>query len=50
MLGGAGVLAQPLRVALTGTTVSPGIAETLVLLGRQRSIIRIQRCLLECKG
>ncbi|MDX2118600.1 MAG: glutamate--tRNA ligase [Planctomycetota bacterium] len=49
-LANAGVLAQPLRVALTGTTVSPGIAETLVLLGRQRSIIRIQRCLLECKG
>ena len=27
---------QPLRVALTGTTVSPGIFETVALLGRER--------------
>ena len=32
---------QPLRVALTGTTVSPGIYETLALLGRSEALARI---------
>jgi glutamyl-tRNA synthetase len=32
---------QPLRVALTGTTISPGIFESLVLLGREESLRRI---------
>ena len=31
---GAGKLFQPLRVALTGSTASPGIFDVLVLLGR----------------
>src|SRR5690242_5804997 len=38
---GAGKLFQPLRVALTGLTVSAGIFDVLVLLGRERSIARI---------
>ena len=29
---------QPLRVALTGTTVSPGIFETVALLGREKPL------------
>ena len=29
---------QPLRVALTGTTISPGIFETVALLGRERAL------------
>ncbi|MEE9280883.1 MAG: glutamate--tRNA ligase [Myxococcota bacterium] len=36
-----GALAQPVRVAVTGGTASPGIFETLELLGRQRSLARI---------
>jgi glutamyl-tRNA synthetase len=38
---GAGKLFQPLRVALTGLTVSAGIFDVLVLLGRDRSLARI---------
>jgi glutamyl-tRNA synthetase len=32
---------QPLRVALTGTTVSPGIFECVALLGREETLSRI---------
>jgi glutamyl-tRNA synthetase len=38
---GAGKIFQPLRVALTGSSASPGIFEVLVLLGRERSLERI---------
>jgi glutamyl-tRNA synthetase len=37
----AGKLFQPLRVALTGLTVSPGIFEVLILMGRDLSLARI---------
>jgi glutamyl-tRNA synthetase len=37
----AGKLFGPLRVALTGLTASPGIFEVLTLLGRDRSVERI---------
>ena len=36
------VLAQPLRVALTGKTVSPGIDEVMATLGKERVTKRIQ--------
>ena len=36
-----GQLYQPIRVAVTGTTVSPGIFETLAALGREESLHRI---------
>ena len=36
-----GKLAQPVRVAVTGGAVSPGIFETLAVLGRDRSLARI---------
>jgi glutamyl-tRNA synthetase len=36
-----GRLYQPLRVAVTGTTVSPGIFETLSALGREETLARI---------
>ncbi len=39
---GAGKLFQPLRVALTGVAASPGIFDVLMLLGRERSIQRIE--------
>lgn len=38
-----GQLAQPVRVAMTGGTVSPGIFEVLAVLGRERSLARL-RC------
>ncbi|HEY2377037.1 MAG TPA: glutamate--tRNA ligase [Gemmatimonadaceae bacterium] len=38
---GAGKLFQPLRVALTGLSVSAGIFEVLALLGRDRALARI---------
>ncbi|MDB4883952.1 MAG: glutamyl-tRNA synthetase [Gemmatimonadetes bacterium] len=37
----AGKLFQPLRVALTGLEVSPGIFEVLAMLGRERSLARL---------
>ena len=36
---------QPVRVAIAGTTVSPGIFESLALLGRTRTLERIDRAL-----
>jgi len=38
-----GDVAQPLRVAVTGTAVSPPIDLTLELLGRERTVARIER-------
>jgi len=38
-----GKLYQPIRVAITGTSVSPGIFESLAALGKERSIRRIER-------
>jgi len=40
-----GKLAQPVRVAVTGTAVSPGIFETLLVLGQPRSVERIGRAI-----
>ncbi len=37
-----GALAQPVRVAVTGGTVSPGIYEVLDVLGRERSLARLR--------
>lgn len=42
---GMGKVAQPIRVAVTGRTVSPPIFDTLTLLGRQKALARIDRCL-----
>jgi glutamyl-tRNA synthetase len=36
---------QPLRVALTGTTVSPGIFESVALLGRDETLARVSNAL-----
>ncbi|HLK11145.1 MAG TPA: glutamate--tRNA ligase [Candidatus Binatia bacterium] len=40
-----GKLAQPLRVAVTGSTVSPGIYEVLDVLGRERTLARLRAAL-----
>ena len=37
-----GKLYQPIRVAITGTTVSPGIFESLAALGPERSLNRLR--------
>ena len=42
---GLGKIAQPLRVALTGTAISPSIDKTLWLTGRERSLARIERAI-----
>jgi glutamyl-tRNA synthetase len=42
----AGKIFQPLRVALTGLTVSPGIFEMLIQMGRDLSLKRIDKALL----
>ncbi len=36
-----GKVAQPLRVALTGRTVSPGVFEVMVLLGKEETLARL---------
>jgi glutamyl-tRNA synthetase len=38
---GLGKVAQPLRVAVVGMAVSPPIDQTLVLLGRERTLARL---------
>src|SRR5579862_9496332 len=45
-----GQVFQPIRVALAGKTVSPGIFETLELLGRDESLARIDRALARARG
>jgi glutamyl-tRNA synthetase len=40
-----GKIAQPLRVAVTGTTVSPGIFEMLLALGKEKTLARIKRAI-----
>ena len=42
---GLGKVAQPVRVAVTGTAVSPPIDTTLALLGRERTLARIETVL-----
>ena len=42
---GLGKIAQPVRVAVTGTAVSPPIDATLALLGRTRALVRIDAAL-----
>ena len=46
---GMGKVAQPIRVAVTGTTISPSIFDTLVILGREKTLARIDRCLASCR-
>ena len=40
---GGGKIFQPLRVALTGLGVSPGIFDVLMMLGRDLALARIER-------
>lgn len=38
-----GQLAQPVRVALTGRTASPGLFEVMEVLGRDRTLVRLRQ-------
>jgi glutamyl-tRNA synthetase len=40
-----GKVAQPVRVALTGRTFSPGIFEVMAILGQQQVLERLDRAL-----
>lgn len=40
-----GKLAQPVRVALTGQTASPGIYDVVMLIGRERTLARLKHAL-----
>ncbi len=42
---GMGKVGQPLRIALTGAAMSPGIGDTMVLVGKERSLVRISRAI-----
>ncbi|KFE64676.1 glutamate--tRNA ligase [Hyalangium minutum] len=42
---GMGKVAQPIRVAITGNTVSPGIGETLLLMGKDEALRRLDAAL-----
>jgi glutamyl-tRNA synthetase len=42
---GLGSVAQPIRVAVSGSSVSPPIDATLEVLGRETTITRLQRAI-----
>jgi glutamyl-tRNA synthetase len=45
---GLGKIAQPLRVALAGHTVSPSIFEMMAVLGQEESLKRFQAFIQDC--
>jgi glutamyl-tRNA synthetase len=45
-----GQVFQPVRVAIAGQTVSPGIFETVALLGRDETLARIDRALIRARS
>jgi glutamyl-tRNA synthetase len=47
---GMGKVAAPLRVAMTGTQVSPSIEHTIYLAGREGAIARIDEALVRARG
>lgn len=42
---GLGKIAQPIRIALTGTSVSPPIFDAIVLVGQQETVNRMRRAM-----
>lgn len=47
---GFGKLGQPLRLAMTGTTASPGMDVVLSVLGRDEALARLDRAVALCGG
>jgi glutamyl-tRNA synthetase len=45
---GLGKIAQPLRVAVTGSTISPPIDMTLEMIGRERTLARLAAAIAAC--
>jgi glutamyl-tRNA synthetase len=45
-----GQLAQPVRVALTGRTASPGLFEVIDLLGKPRTLLRLDLAIARARG
>jgi glutamyl-tRNA synthetase len=45
-----GALAQPVRVAMTGGTESPGIFEVLEVMGREKTLSRLDRAIRTIEG
>lgn len=45
-----GKIAQPIRVAVTGTTISPPIDQTLELLGKEKTLSCLQRAINRING
>jgi glutamyl-tRNA synthetase len=45
-----GQLAQPVRVALTGRTASPGLFEVMEVLGRERTLFRLRKGIERASG
>jgi glutamyl-tRNA synthetase len=41
---GLGKVAQPLRAALTGRTISPGVFDMMDILGREECLARLGDC------
>jgi len=41
---------QPVRVAIAGQTVSPGIFESVALLGREQTLARIDAAIARADG
>jgi glutamyl-tRNA synthetase len=41
---GLGKVAQPVRAALTGRTISPSVFEMMEILGREESLSRLGDC------
>jgi glutamyl-tRNA synthetase len=41
---GLGKVAQPIRVALSGRTVSLGVFDMMEILGREESLARLEAC------
>lgn len=47
---GLGKVAQPLRVAITGSTISPPIFDSVQLLGKEKTLVRIDTTLTKFGG
>ena len=44
-----GELVHPTRLALTGKTVSPGLFDVMMLLGKEKTLERIEKAIFICK-
>lgn len=44
-----GALAQPIRVAITGNTMSPPIDDTILLIGKEEVLLRLERAIAFCR-